>query len=234
MLLVLGNISLVDLAQFLIPTPATSLPRDLQILTRSSRRQIQSRDILETIEEGSGGSAEFSNRPMELADVARSDLTLFSAFLSNFNLLSQLPTRFSTPSYTPVLAATQIDYFDYKRQENIQLLPTINMPTLVVDEHVMPGATGVVFRATLGHLPLVIKAIPPGWKGADDLLNEAVMYETLASLQGIALPHSAGLFEGHGWLLIVLEDAGRPITVVSDLSLHQRRAFSNCTTEDRA
>ncbi|KAJ7286195.1 kinase-like domain-containing protein [Mycena rebaudengoi] len=93
---------------------------------------------------------------------------------------------------------------------------------LNVAECIMPGATGVVFRATLGPMPLVIKAIPPGWKGVDDLLNEAVVYETLASLQGIALPRSAGLFDGHGWLIIILEDVGRPVTVVSDLSLHQR------------
>jgi hypothetical protein len=96
------------------------------------------------------------------------------------------------------------------------------VPILNVKERIMPGATGVVFRATVGQLPLVIKAIPPGWKGGDNLHNEALVHETLAPLQGIALPRSAGLFEGQDWKVLIMEDCGCSITEDTLLSPQQR------------
>jgi hypothetical protein len=68
MLLVPGNMPLVDLAQFAIPTFPS---RDLQILTRNNLKQMQAQSpaILEKIEEGNGGSI------TEFSDVAGSEVS---------------------------------------------------------------------------------------------------------------------------------------------------------------
>ncbi|KAJ7217799.1 hypothetical protein GGX14DRAFT_598072 [Mycena pura] len=170
------------------------------------------------------------NSSLIIQRVPSTDPTRYGLICSDLTSLSDLflvvlvSTAFSSsylesppdsppPCTPPHLTTFAINYFEKEKKPTVQSSPPrAVVPMLNVTEYITPGATGLVFRATLGSMPLVIKAIPPGWEGGDDLFNEAVVYEALASLQGIALPRSAGLFEGHGWLIIILEDVGRPVT----------------------
>jgi hypothetical protein len=103
--------------------------------------------------------------------------------------------------------------------------PFFGLPvlTLNVSELLSTGATGVVFKITANSTALVIKAIPPRWTGAGDLLNEASIYQVLASLQGSALPRMAGCFQGEGWTILIMEHCGSAVgDDMSSFSLHQR------------
>ncbi|KAJ7102741.1 hypothetical protein C8R44DRAFT_887486 [Mycena epipterygia] len=95
-------------------------------------------------------------------------------------------------------------------------------PTLHIHERLCIGATGIVYKAAAD---LVIKAIPPRWKGEDDLRHEALVYESLSALQGSVLPRKAGCFEGEGWLILVIEDCGSVVTDVDTLSIKQRETL---------
>ncbi|KAJ7208043.1 hypothetical protein GGX14DRAFT_314444, partial [Mycena pura] len=56
------------------------------------------------------------------------------------------------------------------------------------------------------------------------LRQEALVYETLTSLQGSVLPQMVGFFEGDGWTILVTKDCGRALTDSNllSLSLQQR------------
>ncbi|KAJ7102750.1 hypothetical protein C8R44DRAFT_887491 [Mycena epipterygia] len=99
---------------------------------------------------------------------------------------------------------------------------TLQVPTLHIHERLCIGVTGIVYKATAG---LVIKAIPPRWKGEDDLRHGALVYESLSALQGSVLPHMTGCFEGEGWFILAIEDCRSAVTDVNMLSMQQRETL---------
>ncbi len=96
------------------------------------------------------------------------------------------------------------------------------LPVLLVHERMSAGGTGVVFAGTIGALALIIKTIPPGVKGEADLRHEHHIYSVLASLHGRVLPRMYGLFEGEGWIALVIEHCGDKVSDIHQLSLQQR------------
>lgn len=69
---------------------------------------------------------------------------------------------------------------------------------------------------------LVLKGVPPYWTGQKELRHEANIYARLSSLQGTVIPKMYGLFEGEGWVVLVLEDCGCSVNNIDSLSLAQR------------
>ncbi|KAJ6574689.1 kinase-like domain-containing protein [Mycena capillaripes] len=99
---------------------------------------------------------------------------------------------------------------------------TSTIPTVKIEECIHLEATGAVYRGMLGLLPLIIKAIPPGCPGEDELNQEAIVYERLAALQGSVLPRLLGSYKGdNGWSVLVMEDCGSAVKDIDELSLEQ-------------
>ncbi|KAJ7134877.1 hypothetical protein C8R44DRAFT_437057 [Mycena epipterygia] len=155
----------------------------------------------------------------------------FTPSQGSLTTLLASPPLYSPPDPPPLIApphevteisASPLDCLNEQNGPHIYSFLTRKVPTLNAFETPFIGATGLVFKVTSGQLELVVKAIPPGWNGRDDLYNEVLVYQALAALEGTAIPRSLGCFEGEGWVILVMQDCGNSVTEVSSLSSRQR------------
>ncbi|KAJ6482840.1 hypothetical protein C8R47DRAFT_1132842 [Mycena vitilis] len=195
-LLVPGHIPLINLTSYTIPTPSPCQrfrPQNTSLVGASGLDgEVSEEDSVDNIIPESTSLRLYLDLPGH--QPARLILNTASA-------------RLESPSAPQASETQNLDFLPpaLQHQTNVTELPFIS-------------ATGTVFRRS----PLIIKAIPPGWTGVPDLVNEANMYNTLVSLQGTVVPRFYGHFGGEGWSAIVLEECGTAVGELNELSLAQR------------
>ncbi|KAJ7620608.1 hypothetical protein DFH06DRAFT_1306157 [Mycena polygramma] len=207
-LLVPGDIPLINLVHFAIPTPSPCLAPDVQQLSHQNTASGLDGEVSEEDVVDNGSTC--VRLYMDLPGYHPNTLIL--------NTASACVRHPESPSDSPQASKLPNIY----SQIHVTELPFI-------------GATGTVFQGATSGSPLIIKAIPPGWSGVPDLVNEANVYGALGSLQGTAVPRFYGHFEGEGWAAIVLEECGTAVGDLDGLSraqreqvLEQARALHGC------
>ncbi|KAF9027518.1 hypothetical protein BDZ89DRAFT_1066823 [Hymenopellis radicata] len=232
MMLVPGDIPLVDVATLAIPVPAACSPGDNQDLTLAIRKILGyvTEDNQAAREQGMTMMSGVSNLHVWFSMPGYEFTTLQLSRTAIHSPLGSPPDLPPPPHEAVPLAHKELEeHFDAQAALPLSLqlpLGATPSPVLLVHERMSEGGTGVVFAGTIGSLPLIIKTIPPGFAGEADLRHEHHIYSTvLASLQGRVLPRMVGLFEGEGWTALVIEHCGNKVSDIHQLSLQQRETL---------